>query len=67
MKDKWSIDPESIEGVIARPYFVSLPKDWQLHKHYNTEDLERRLEAFVGSSIFTAPYGAFSDILRRKR
>lgn len=66
MIDKWDLDPQSLEGIIARPYYIPLPPNWRLHKHYNTEILEQSIEDFVGSSIFTAPYGVFSEILQRK-
>jgi hypothetical protein len=31
MTDVWDLDPESAEGIIARPYFIKYPKVPPLH------------------------------------
>lgn len=47
--DKWDVDPLSPKGRIVRPYFIPLPKDWENHKHFNTEILEKNIVDFVKS------------------
>lgn len=51
MTDKWDLDPESYEGVVARPYYVALPKNWEIHKHYNTDILEKCVIEFVRNNF----------------
>lgn len=46
-KDKWDVDPLSYEGVILRPYYVPLHKNWKKHKHFNTKAVEDSVVEFA--------------------
>src|SRR5581483_12297029 len=46
MTDIWDLDPDSIEGMIARPYFAHYPKVPPLHPHahkFTREKVEKSI------------------------
>lgn len=47
MTDKWDLDPESIEGIIARPYYIQ--GYWKPGEVFDKTDLEQSIITFVSS------------------